>query len=127
MAFLRERLGIFLANGFNRRDLFKVSTARYGVDVLSHPWLKEADVVCLNWINQGMLSLSAIRAIADMGKKIIWTMHDMCVIMPMIAITMSGSVAIALLCACRILPTSHAAHGSENVGCTPLPISILWR
>lgn len=77
MAFLRERLGIFLANGFNRRDLFKVSTARYGVDVLSHPWLKEADVVCLNWINQGMLSLSAIRAIADMGKKIIWTMHDM--------------------------------------------------
>lgn len=57
-AFLRERIGIFAANGLNRRDLFKVSTARYGVDVLSHPWLRSADVVCLNWINQGMLSLT---------------------------------------------------------------------
>ena len=27
-AFLRERIGIFAANGLNRRDLFKVSTAR---------------------------------------------------------------------------------------------------
>ena len=32
-AFLRERIGIFAANGLNRRDLFKVSTARYGVGV----------------------------------------------------------------------------------------------
>lgn len=76
-AFLRERIGIFAANGLNRRDLFKVSTARYGVDVLSHPWLRSADVVCLNWINQGMLSLTDVGRLAAMGKRLVWTLHDM--------------------------------------------------
>ncbi len=76
-AFLRERLGIFLANGLNRRDLFKVSTARYGVDALSHPWIKEADVVLLGWINQGMLSLTDVQRLGAMGKRLVWTMHDM--------------------------------------------------
>lgn len=76
-AFLRERLGIFLANGLNRRDLFKVSTARYGVDLLSHPWVKEADIVCLNWINQGMMSLADVARLSRMGKRLVWTMHDM--------------------------------------------------
>ena len=76
-AFLRERLGIFAANGLNRRDLFKVSTARYGVDLLSHPWLRDADIVCLNWINQGMMSLADISRLSRLGKRIVWTMHDM--------------------------------------------------
>ncbi len=76
-AFLRERLGIFLSNGLNRRDLFKVSTAHYGVDVLSHQWIKEADVVMLGWINQGMLSLADIQRLGAMGKHLVWTMHDM--------------------------------------------------
>lgn len=77
MAFLRERLGIFLHNGLSRKQLFKVSTARYGVDVLSHPWLRDAEVVCLNWINQGMMSLGDIGRLGAMGKKVVWTMHDM--------------------------------------------------
>lgn len=76
-AFLRERFGIWLANGLSRRDLFKVSTAAFGVDVLSHPWIKAADIVCLNWINQGMLSLRDIARLGAAGKKIVWTMHDM--------------------------------------------------
>ena len=75
-ALLRERIGIFAANGLNRRDLFKVSTARYGVDVLSHPWLRSADVVCLNWINHGMLSLTDVGRLAAMGKRLVWTLHD---------------------------------------------------
>lgn len=76
-AFLRERLGIWLANGLSKRDLFKVSTAAFGVDVLSHPWVKQADIVCLNWINQGLLSLRDIARLGAAGKKIVWTMHDM--------------------------------------------------
>lgn len=75
--FLSERLGIFLANGFNRADLFKVDTASSGLPLWNHPLVKEADVVCLNWINQGMLSLSGVRRIARMGKPVVWTMHDM--------------------------------------------------
>lgn len=75
--FLSERLKIFFNNGFNRNDLFKVDIASDGLPLHKHEWVKEADVVCLNWINQGMLSLKQIKKISKMGKPIVWTMHDM--------------------------------------------------
>ena len=72
-----ERIDIFARNGFSYDNLFKVSTAKLGVAVNSHPWVKEADVVVLSWINQGLMSLSAIRRLGLSGKPLIWTMHDM--------------------------------------------------
>ena len=75
--FLAERLKIFAANGFNRRDLFKADTASDGLELWRHPLVRGADVICLNWVNQGMLSLRGIRRIAALGKPIVWTMHDM--------------------------------------------------
>ncbi|MGN0214728.1 MAG: glycosyltransferase [Muribaculaceae bacterium] len=75
--FLAERVQIFLCNGFSKKRLFAVDTARYGADISNHPWVKEADVININWINQGALSLRSIKRLADTGKKIVWTMHDM--------------------------------------------------
>lgn len=75
--FLLERLGIFLANGLNRKDLFKVDTAADGLPLWRHQWVREADVICLNWVNQGLLSLHGLRKIARLGKPVVWTMHDM--------------------------------------------------
>lgn len=76
-AFIAERLGIFLQNGLQRPTLFKIDTCADGVDVMKHPWMKDADAVLLNWVNQGMLSLRGIRKIAKAGIPVIWTMHDM--------------------------------------------------
>jgi glycosyltransferase involved in cell wall biosynthesis len=76
-AFLAEHAEIFARNGFNRANVFKISTAKYGMPMHKHPWVQDADVVCLNWINQGMLSMREIERIAALGKRIIWTMHDM--------------------------------------------------
>ena len=76
-AFLSERLNIFLRNGFSKANLFKVSTATHGVSLISHPLIAEADVIAINWINQGMLSLDELEALTRLGKPIIWTMHDM--------------------------------------------------
>lgn len=76
-AFLAERLKIFVNNGFDRENLFKADIANVGVGIANHPWVKNADVVCLNWTNQGFVSLKEIDAISKAGKKIIWTMHDM--------------------------------------------------
>ena len=53
--FLAERLQIFLQNGFSRENLFKVDTATWGRDISTHPNVQEADVIMLNWINQGAL------------------------------------------------------------------------
>ena len=76
-AFVGERLRIFTANGFRRDTLFKVSVADRGLPVYRHPWIADADIVALNWFNQGMMSLDGVRRIAALGKPIVWTMHDM--------------------------------------------------
>lgn len=76
-SFLAERLQIFLANGFDRSKLFKVDTGAFGVDILRHPWIRNADVVMLNWVNQGFLSFKGLERLAKSGKKLVWTMHDL--------------------------------------------------
>lgn len=76
-AFLAERLKIYLANGRNRADLFKVDTASDGLPLWRHPLVRGADAVMLNWVNQGMLALGGLERILDMGKRVVWTMHDM--------------------------------------------------
>lgn len=75
--FYAEHLRIFAGNGFNREDLFKVSIGSDGLPLDRHPLVQSADTVILNWINQGMLSLEGIKRIADSGKRVLWTMHDM--------------------------------------------------
>lgn len=75
LPFLAEHLRIFAANGFNRRDLFKASIATDGLPLSRHRLVHEADVVVLNWVNQGMLSLREIERIAAV-KPVVWTMHD---------------------------------------------------
>ena len=76
-SFMAERLKIFLANGLNRSTLFKIDTASDGLSLWNHPWVKGADAILLNWVNQGMLSLSGIDRLLRLGKPVVWTMHDM--------------------------------------------------
>lgn len=76
-SFLAERLKIFLANGLNRKTLFKIDTGSDGVPLHKHPAVMEADVICLNWVNQGLLSLKEAERITALGKPVVWTMHDM--------------------------------------------------
>lgn len=73
----RERFDIWRTNGFSRKDLWRVSTASTGFDLTKHPDFQAADVIHLHWVNQGLLSLCDIQKIADTGKPIVWTLHDM--------------------------------------------------
>lgn len=76
-AFLSERLKVFIANGFDRSTLFKIDTCSDGVPLWKHRLVQEADVICLGWVNQGMLSFEGICSLIDTGKPLVWTMHDM--------------------------------------------------
>ena len=76
-AFLRDRLPLLLRNGFSRRTLFQIDAARAGLPLWKHPWVTEADALCLGWINQGVLSLEGIRKLMVLNKPMLWTMHDM--------------------------------------------------
>ena len=75
--FVWERIVIWANNNFRRHKLFFVDIANTGTDITSLPEFKQADVIHLHWINQGMLSLKNIKRIIDSGKPIVWTMHDM--------------------------------------------------
>ncbi|MBQ7421583.1 MAG: glycosyltransferase family 4 protein [Prevotella sp.] len=75
--FLWERWCIFVRLRFCRKRLFEIDIANTGHDITSLPEFKEADVVHLHWVNQGMLSLQDIRRILEAGKPLVWTMHDL--------------------------------------------------
>ena len=74
--FLWERVVIYLHLHFSRRHLFELDIANAGTDITKLREFREADVIHLHWVNQGMLSLSTIRKILHSGKPVVWTMHD---------------------------------------------------
>lgn len=75
--FLWERWCIFCHAGFSRKHLFDIDIANTGTDITKTREFKEADVIHLNWVNQGMLSLGGLGKILNSGKPVVWTMHDM--------------------------------------------------
>lgn len=75
--FVWERVVIWINSHFRRERLFSVDIANTGNDITRLPEFKEADLIHLHWINQGMLSLKVIRKILASGKPVVWTMHDM--------------------------------------------------
>lgn len=77
LKFLIERFKVYIANGFNRTTLFKIDTGEEGLPLWRHPLVKTADAILINWVNQGMLSLKGVAKLLELGKPVIWTMHDM--------------------------------------------------
>lgn len=75
--FVWERIVIWQANHFKKNHLFAVDIANTGTDITALPEFRQADVIHLHWINQGMLSLKQIKKILASGKPVVWTMHDM--------------------------------------------------
>ena len=76
-AFVWERAVIWLHNRLSRRNLFAVSIASTGFDVTRLPEFRQADIIHLHWVNQGMLSLRGLERVFAAGKPVVWTMHDM--------------------------------------------------
>ena len=68
LRFLWERWCIFWHLHFKRKHLFEIDIANTGADITRLSEFKEADIIHLSWINQGMLSLKGIRKILNSGK-----------------------------------------------------------
>ncbi len=71
-----ERVHVLLHNGLDRSTMWLSDTACCGVDILHTREYREADVVHLHWVNQGMLSLSTLERMSRDGKRMVWTLHD---------------------------------------------------
>lgn len=77
LKFIAERAEIYAANRFRKENLWTVDTAMHGTDITQLPEFQKADLVHLNWVNQGMLSIADIGRILKSGKPVVWTLHDM--------------------------------------------------
>lgn len=75
--FYTERLLLWAKARCHREHLFAIDTAEWGLHLHNHPLVRQADVILLAWVNQGTLSLRGIEQISQMGKPIVWVMHDM--------------------------------------------------
>ena len=95
---LLDRLVVWVANGFSRKGLWLADAGFFGTDITRRPEFQQADVIHLHWVNQGFLSLRDIDRILHSGKRVVWTMHDAWLTLPL--------------------------HHHEG---TPLPQSWLWR
>jgi len=74
--FYAERLS-FLPFERDKSVRFSFSLANFGNNLSQHPLVRQADVLHLHWVNQGFLSLKNIQQLAELGKPIVWTLHDM--------------------------------------------------
>lgn len=101
LCFLWERFVIWTNNLFSRKNLFTVSIANTGADITRLPAFKEADIIHLHWVNQGMLSLKNIEQILASGKPVVWTMHDM---WPCTAICHHAATCNRYQAACQACP-----------------------
>ena len=68
-----ERLHIM---SYLKGKLWEADTADFGIDITRTEEYKEADIIHLHWVNQGMISLSCLKRMMKDGKKIVWTLHD---------------------------------------------------
>jgi glycosyltransferase involved in cell wall biosynthesis len=102
--FLWERLVIFVRSRFSRRHLFEIDLANTGSDITGLPEFKEADVIHLHWINQGMLSLTGIQKILKSGKPVVWTMHDIWPATAICHLTLGCRSFTSACKSCRLLP-----------------------
>lgn len=108
--FLWERWCVFFHLHFSRKHLFEVDIANSGTDITKLREFREADVVHLHWINQGMLSLDGIKKILESGKPVVWTMHDIWPATAICHLTLGCKRFKTECWACKYLPNG----GSRN-------------
>lgn len=75
--FFYERLPFIWFRAKEKSLRFAFSTASTGTDITKEKDIINADILHLHWINSGFLSIRDIEKLTEMGKPIVWTLHDM--------------------------------------------------
>lgn len=73
----KEQLQLNIHNRLARSHQFPLHLGSSGEDITRLPEFRQADVIHLHWINDGMLSLDMLQRILENGKPVVWTLHDM--------------------------------------------------
>ncbi|AEX85585.1 glycosyltransferase [Marinitoga piezophila KA3] len=61
----------------NRENPILFSSGKFGIDITKHPYILDANVIHLHWINANYISVKTLKKLKMLNKKIVWTFHDM--------------------------------------------------
>lgn len=64
-----------LVDRYTSHDFFHAD--RYGINFMKADELKNADIIHLHWVNEGVWSHNFAGKLKQLNKAVIWTMHDM--------------------------------------------------
>jgi glycosyltransferase involved in cell wall biosynthesis len=67
----------FLRFEANKSIRFAFSHGKTGVNIANWKAVQDADIIHLHWVNKGFVSLKGLEDLLGLGKKIVWTCHDM--------------------------------------------------
>jgi glycosyltransferase involved in cell wall biosynthesis len=67
----------FLRFEANKSIRFAFSHGKTGVNIANWKAVQDADIIHLHWVNKGFVSLKGLEGLLGLGKKIVWTCHDM--------------------------------------------------
>lgn len=80
----KEKFKLIGSSIINNKTISKFKTSslfsndKLGINITKYEAIKNADIINLHWINQGMLSYKSLEELKKLGKPIVWTLHDMC-------------------------------------------------
>src|ERR1700748_1122428 len=75
--FLYERLPFMFFHERDKSVRFAYSSANAGSSIKNKQAIKDADILHIHWTNSGFLSIHDLKQLVDIGKPIVWTLHDM--------------------------------------------------
>jgi glycosyltransferase involved in cell wall biosynthesis len=71
---VRRKLSYNLKKKQFERERF--ADVEFGMDLMNHPLVKDADIINLHWVGYGFLSYKGIKQLLA-NKNVVWTLHDM--------------------------------------------------
>lgn len=77
---IKRRIGAYKRNrikkNLNLKEYMPIDILPIGIDISKHKLVKEADIICIHWINSDFLSCKEIKKLIDTGKTVYQFCHD---------------------------------------------------
>lgn len=61
----------------DKANRFVFDTNTQGLSLSKNPLIRNAEIIHLHWINQGLVSLEELRKLFSQNTPVVWTLHDM--------------------------------------------------
>lgn len=72
----RKGFDWFAIQTLTKQERGRFTFPYFGTDISNNKLIQSADIISLQWINEGFLSLNSLKKLKELNKPIVWTCHD---------------------------------------------------